>query len=290
MATIGSAAHRSDIVELERLKNLAERDSVKALLDTVIAKSQKLLERAEDSEKQEELKTQERQRIEEARKRREAEMAAQGKVMPQPIGREKAKIQNVYITTGYGWDQSDMSVMLYLTIKDADTLTEDQYKLDVQAQSINFDVYNHNGANYNFKISKLAKEIIPEKCRVKLKKAQIILFLRKKEQGKQWPELRYKSTRDVYNELVRAEEKGELIQFPDDMQSKMKEMFENSDPETRRMMEETYKQARDMKANGGKYDPLAAMAGMGMPGMPGLSDMFGGHSSHTHGPNCSHQH
>lgn len=23
----------------------------------------------------------------------------------------QAKIQNVYITTGYGWDQSDMSVM-----------------------------------------------------------------------------------------------------------------------------------------------------------------------------------
>jgi hypothetical protein len=89
MATTGSAAHRSDISELERLKNLAERDSVKALLDTVIAKSQKLLERAEDSEKQEALKVQERQRLEEARKKREAEMEAQGKVMPQPIGREK---------------------------------------------------------------------------------------------------------------------------------------------------------------------------------------------------------
>ncbi|CAO3685863.1 unnamed protein product [Umbelopsis ramanniana] len=293
MATTGSAAHRSDIIELERLKNLAERDSVKALLDTVIAKSQKLLERAEDSEKQEALKVQERQRLEEARKKREAEMEAQGKAMPQPIGREKAKIQNVYITTGYGWDQSDMSVMLYLNIKDADTLTEDQYKLDVQTQSINFDVYNHNGANYNFKISKLAKEIVPEKCRVKLKKSQIVIFLRKKEQGKQWPELRYKSTRDVYNELVRAEEKGEVpkeaptSQLPDDMQSRMKEMFENSDPETRRMMEET---ARGMKAGGGAFNPLAAMAGMGMGGMPGLGDMFGGHNDHTHGPNCSHQH
>lgn len=89
MATTGSAAHRADIIELERLKNLAERDSVKALLDTVIAKSQRLLERAEDSEVQEALQVQERQRLEEARKKREAEMEAQGKVMPQPIGREK---------------------------------------------------------------------------------------------------------------------------------------------------------------------------------------------------------
>lgn len=76
-------------------------------------------------------------------------------------------------------------------------------------------------------------------------------------------------------------------QLPDDMQSRMKEMFENSDPETRRMMEET---ARGMKAGGGAFNPLAAMAGMGMGGMPGLGDMFGGHNDHTHGPNCSHQH
>ncbi|KAH8554509.1 hypothetical protein BGW37DRAFT_517047 [Umbelopsis sp. PMI_123] len=293
MATTGSAAHRLDIIELERLKNLTEIDSVKALLDTVIAKSQKLLERAEELEKEQELKAQERQRLEEIRKKREAELAAQGKAMPQPIGREKAKIQNIYITTGYGWDQSDMSVMLYLNIKDSDTLKEDQYKLDVQAQSINFDVYNHNGANFNFKISKLAQEVVPEKSRVKLKQSQIVIFLRKKEQGKQWQELRYKSTRDVYNELVRAEEKGELpkqpqnSQLPDDMQSKMKEMFENSDPETKRMMEQTFKQARDMKASGGTFDPLSAMASMGMPGM---GDMFGGHSDHAHGPNCSHQH
>ncbi|GAB5586010.1 hypothetical protein Unana1_00910 [Umbelopsis nana] len=293
MATNSSDAHRLDIAELARLKDLTERDSVKSLIISVIAKSQKLMERAQELERDQELKEKERQRLDEARKQREAELAAQGKAIPQPIGRSKAKIQNIYITTGYGWDQSDLSVMLYLNVKDADTIKEDQYKLDVQEQSINFDIYSHHGANYNFKISKLAKEVVPEKSRVKLKKSQIVIFLRKKEQGKQWQELRYKSTRDVYNELVRAEEKGELPKAPptntfsDDMQAKMKEMFENSDPETKRMMEETFKQTRNMKA-GGNFDPLAAMASMG--GMPGMGGMFGGHGDHAHGPNCSHNH
>jgi flagellar motor component MotA len=72
------------------------------------------------------------------------------------------------------------------------------------------------------------------------------------------------------------------------MQAKMKEMFQNSDPETRRMMEQTFKQAQSMK--NGKFDPLTAMAGMGMPGMGMMGDIFGGHGDHSHGPNCSHQH
>ncbi|CAO3681904.1 unnamed protein product [Umbelopsis vinacea] len=281
MATIGSEAHGLDIAELERLKIAAERESVKTLLEGLISKSQKLLERAQELERDQELKRQERQRLDEAQKKREAQLAAQGKRIPEPIGRSKAQIQNIYITTGYGWDQSDVSVMLYLNIKDADTLKEDQYKLDVQAQSINFDIYNHYGANYNFKISKLAKEVIPEKSRVKLKKSQIVIFLRKKEQSKQWQELRYKSTRDVYNELTRAEEKGELPKAPtnnfsDDMQAKMKEMFEKSDPETKRMMEQTFKQAGNIKGggSGNTFDPLAAMTSMGMPGMglPGMEE------------------
>lgn len=61
-------------------------------------------------------------------------------------------------------------------------------------------------------------------------------------------------------------------------------------------MEQTYKQAQSMKD--GKFDPLTAMAGMGMPGMPGMpgmggmmgGDILGGHGDHSHGPNCSHQH
>lgn len=88
--------------------------------------------------------------------------------------------------------------MLYLNIKDADTLKEEQYKLDVQPQSIEFNVvshciacsrnnlcynteqwlkYNHNGANYNFKISKLAKEVVPDKSRVKVSRSMTIILL-----------------------------------------------------------------------------------------------------------------
>ncbi|KAJ2962175.1 hypothetical protein NQZ79_g2673 [Umbelopsis isabellina] len=298
MSNVSSNTYKSDIAELERLSGLTERESVKSHIDDLLTKLRKQLDRAQEVEKEQELKAIEKNRLEEERKKREASLAAQGKSIPQPIGRSAAR---------YGWDQSDLSVMLYLNIKDADTLKEEQYKLDVQPQSIEFNVwlkYNHNGANYNFKISKLAKEVVPDKSRVKLKKAQIVIFLRKSEQAKVWPELRYKSTRDVYNELYLLTTIelaclyifiGETPAVPnagytDDIQAKMKEMFQNSDPETRKMMEQTFKQAQSMKD--GKIDPLTAMAGMGMPGMGGMmgGDILGGHGDHSHGPNCSHQH
>ncbi|CAM0135757.1 hypothetical protein VKS41_001812 [Umbelopsis sp. WA50703] len=305
MSSISSESYKSDIAELERLSGLTERESVKGHIADLLSKLGKQLDRAQELEKEQELKTIERQKLEEIRKQREASLAAQGKSIPQPIGRSaaSAKVQTIYITTGYAWDQSDLSVMLYLTIKDADILQDDQYKLEVQSQSIEFNVYNHRGANYNFKISKLANEVVSDKSRVKLKKAQIVIFLRKKEQGKVWPELRYKSARDVFNEHMRAEDKGKYSTgnisggsppvpkadyVDDNMQAKMKEMFQNSDPETRRMMEQTFKQAQSMK--NGKFDPLTAMAGMGMPGMGMMGDIFGGHGDHSHGPNCSHQH
>jgi hypothetical protein len=91
MATNSSDAHRLDIAELERLKDLTERDSVKSLINSVIAKSQKLMERAQELERDQELKEKERQRLDEARKQREAELAAQGKAIPQPIGRSKVE-------------------------------------------------------------------------------------------------------------------------------------------------------------------------------------------------------
>jgi C4-type Zn-finger protein len=91
MATIGSETHCLDIAELERLKIAAERDSVKSLLEGLISKSQKLLERAQELERDQELKIQERQRLDEAQKKREAQLAAQGKRIPEPIGRSKVK-------------------------------------------------------------------------------------------------------------------------------------------------------------------------------------------------------
>ncbi|RUS15142.1 hypothetical protein BC937DRAFT_92847, partial [Endogone sp. FLAS-F59071] len=178
---------------------------------------------------------------------------------------------------------------------------------------------NHKGANYNFKLSNFHGEVIPEKSRVKvcgyrlcdlhggkgllnsrlflynqLKKDQVALIFKKKEEGKEWKELRYKTTRDLYNDLLRAEEKGDtdtpsaasasaLASQQDEMREMMRKMYESGDPETKRMMAQTFAQTQDAKNGMGGMPGLPGMGGMG--GMGGMMDPFGfmsGHGGHDH--------
>ncbi|CDH55391.1 predicted protein [Lichtheimia corymbifera JMRC:FSU:9682] len=125
-----------------------------------------------------------------------------------PIQRSKAKAHTVYITTGYGWCQTKETVIIYLTVKNAFKLSPGQYTMDVQRRSIQLDIMEHEGANYNFRISQLNGQVIPEKTKIKLKDSKLIIYLYKENHGREWNDIRLKTTRDVYDELQRAEGKG----------------------------------------------------------------------------------
>jgi hypothetical protein len=92
MSSISSESYKSDIAELERLSGLTERESVKGHIADLLSKLGKQLDRAQELEKEQELKTIERQKLEEIRKQREESLAAQGKSIPQPIGRSAASV------------------------------------------------------------------------------------------------------------------------------------------------------------------------------------------------------
>ncbi|CDS11959.1 hypothetical protein LRAMOSA04155 [Lichtheimia ramosa] len=125
-----------------------------------------------------------------------------------PIQRSKAKAHTVYITTGYGWCQTKDNVIIYLTVKNASKLSPEQYTIDVQRRSMQLDIIEHEGANYNFRISQLNGQVIPEKTKIKLKESKLVIYLHKENHEREWNDLRLKSTRDVYDELQRAEGKG----------------------------------------------------------------------------------
>ncbi|KAI7882462.1 hypothetical protein K492DRAFT_186118 [Lichtheimia hyalospora FSU 10163] len=98
-----------------------------------------------------------------------------------PIQRTKAKAHTVYITTGYGWCQTKDTVIIYLTVKNASKLSPSQYTMDVQRRSIQLDI---------------------------LKESKLVIYLYKENHGREWNDIRLKSTKDVYDELQRAEGKG----------------------------------------------------------------------------------
>lgn len=90
-----------------------------------------------------------------------------------------------------------------------------------------------------------------------------MIYLAKKEQRKHWPDLRRKTTREMYNELKRAEEKAEpSTAISDDsygptLEDTARELYRNSDPEAQRQIQEALAKAQDsFKAH--KLNPFAA--------------------------------
>lgn len=71
-----------------------------------------------------------------------------------------------------------------------------------------------------------------------------------------------------------------LASQQDEMREMMRKMYENGDPETKRMMAQTFAQTQDAKNGMGGMPGLPGMGGLG-----GMMDPFGfmsGHGGHDH--------
>ncbi|KAL0095572.1 hypothetical protein F4703DRAFT_1825293 [Phycomyces blakesleeanus] len=225
-----------DLAELEKLRLLACRPANIAAIENLIAKSRQLLEDTKDDFEPVStlpVQTASTPIVQPVEKSLEPSISPRVPSAPirEPIGRAKAKTQTIFITSGYGWTQSDTYVTVYLEISDAHQITLDQCVLDVQPKSVQLDIREHKGANYNFRIARLHGQIDPSQCKIKIKATKIVLFLRKQDFGKEWTDLRLKNTRDMYNQLQRAEEKGDgPTVYGEAIQNMMKTMFSGSEP------------------------------------------------------------
>ncbi|KAI8139210.1 hypothetical protein BJV82DRAFT_255144 [Fennellomyces sp. T-0311] len=210
----------ADLAELEALKASATRPFVVHTLQKVL----------EDCQQQ----------------RKARRLSAEARTIREPIRRTKASTQTIYITSGYAWGQSDQSVIIYLPIKNARLITADQYRLHVQPRAIQFDINEHEGANYNFRISQLHGLVAPDQTKVKTKESQFIIYLRKANVGRDWVDLRLKSTRDVYDELRRAEAKGAALpSFSPTMDSIARDLYNKADDGTKQALHDTWNQSKE---------------------------------------------
>ncbi|KAL7315079.1 hypothetical protein PS15m_006577 [Mucor circinelloides] len=130
--------------------------------------------------------------------------------MREPIKRSKAQIQTIYITTGFAWNQTSTSIIIYVNFKDAGMLSKDNCSIHTTPRSLEFNIFNHNGAHYKFKINQLYSFIHPEKSSFKLKENKIVITLTKKNHDSVWLDLRMKSTQKTYQELERYEKINHL--------------------------------------------------------------------------------
>ncbi|KAI8092743.1 uncharacterized protein BX664DRAFT_371563 [Halteromyces radiatus] len=163
-------------------------------------------------------------------------------------------IKTVYITSHYGWDQNEKTIMVYLSIPNADTIQKENYSLDVKPRSVHLCINDHQGSNYSFKLTQLCGELESKETKIKFKPNKIVLYLQKKEIGKYWNDLKIKSVRDVYNQLerkmkndahyqntIRKDEKDGDGQ-KSTLENVIHETFENKSPMSRQTAEKLLQQ------------------------------------------------
>ncbi|KAL9549242.1 hypothetical protein PS6_006184 [Mucor atramentarius] len=120
--------------------------------------------------------------------------------MREPIKRSKAQIQTIYITTGFAWNQTSTSIIIYVNFKDAGMLSKDNCSIHTTPRSLEF----------NIAISYILKNPHSSLVRTQLKENKIVITLTKKNHDSVWLDLRMKSTQKTYQELERYEKINHL--------------------------------------------------------------------------------
>jgi calcyclin binding protein len=124
--------------------------------------------------------------------------------------------------------------------------SKDRVECNFSAQKFDLQIRNHNGVNYRMIKEPLEKDIVPKMCKTVVKKNQIKLKLRKKK-----GEYSY----DSWTRLIAKGGKRKDIGDKDDpsksLMSMMKDMYDEGDDATKKMIGEAM-----MKSRMGKVDPL----------------------------------
>ncbi|CAJ1939627.1 unnamed protein product [Sphenostylis stenocarpa] len=173
--------------------------------------------------------------------------AARSSQIPAPIS-TGAKVApspalNYATLASFSWDQDGDKVKIYVSMEGID-----EEKIESDFKSMSFDVKFHDvqGKNYRCAISKLHKEIVPEKCKVVVKPKRAIITLVKASKGN-WLDLHFKDDKLKPN---LDKEKDPMAGIMD----MMKNMYEEGDDEMKKTIAKAWTDARSGKSG----DPLGS--------------------------------
>jgi len=156
--------------------------------------------------------------------------------------------------TSYGFDESSKFVKLYINIKNCNKLSSDQATCDFTDSSFKLTVSNHDEKNHQLQILRLAYKINPEKSTCKVKPDNIVLSLKKVEEGKTWGSL-------LEAERKAKEAKDAETSSTKDMDSSdpqagimnmMKKMYNDGDDDMKRMIKKTWYESQQKQGAGGE--------------------------------------
>jgi calcyclin binding protein len=186
-----------------------------------------------------------------------------------------------YVTINkYAFESSDKFAKLYFMdgFTNLKAHPQDKILTIFKENSFTVCIMDWNGTNYRFACNNLNKPIVPKDSYVKTNATGMVVYLRK-EKSDHWDGLEKKKSM-----VPDPSEKTDKTADPSaGLMEMMKEMYQNGDDNTKRMIAESWSKAQEGKMGGGGMPGMEGMGGMpggmpdmsGMGGMPGMEGMGG---------------
>lgn len=144
----------------------------------------------------------------------------------------------------YGWDQTDKTVNLYVTLKDVHKLAKDSIQCNFTEMSLDLRVLGLDNKNYKLLINNLCESIDPAGSYFKVKTDMVVIYLAKQVRTN-WShvtgvEKRMKDskTSHIAQSMKEDSNPGERVI------NLMKNLYNNGDPEMKKIIEKSWTETR----------------------------------------------
>ncbi|XP_050347990.1 calcyclin-binding protein [Nymphalis io] len=217
---------RSDIDELNELLKQAKRKKVLDILSLEIRKLETELITLKESEKNE----------------------ASMDVSPTPTTSTQSQKRYQIKLNGYGWDQSDKYVKVFVTLKNVQNVPKEQVYCKLTERSMELHVENLENKDYLLVINKLLNSINVEESHWKQKTDMVVIFLAKTQQNIKWSHMTEleKKFEDQRNNRFKTDDM-EKKDPQESIMSLMKNMYETGDDEMKRMISKAWYEGQQKK-------------------------------------------
>ncbi|XP_026725669.1 calcyclin-binding protein-like [Trichoplusia ni] len=219
---------RSDVDELNELLKLAKRKRAQDLISLEVRKLETELIKIKET----------------IAKNAQAESTPAPSTAPAQSKRYQIKLN------GYGWDQSDKFIKIFVTLKDVQSLPKDQVFCKLTEKSMELHVKDLDNKDYLLVINKLLDSINVEESYWKQKTDMVVIFLAKSHPNVKWSHMTEleKKTEDQRNNKMKPPTPDMDKSDPQEsIMSLMKNMYETGDDDMKRMISKAWYEGQHKK-------------------------------------------
>lgn len=222
--------YRLDIEELTQLISTAKRPNIKRQLEEYKKNYESLLKEEESKLK----------KLAEEKSKTQSKASESASNDSSQSNIEFQTIHNYALDTS-----SDDFVKVYLTKDLANLKSIDPKNIEVTFTKRSFDakIFNWNKKNYRFSCVNLCKDIDPDKSKATPTSSGLVVKLAKANSGDHWDSLEKK--KGLLDKNEEDEDKGKEKDPNASLMEMMKDMYQNGDPEMKKMIAEAWTKSQN---------------------------------------------